>query len=298
MRMESSTDCDRLEYHDPGEYERGLSGLGEHGPADTGTYDEGAHYQGTDEQDDVWYRDADSYWRRRFFVLAGGLAIVGGITWGLSALAGPARPVRAGGAPHASLAVRGRLPSVALDAPAGSRASSSASMAASPATSSSPRPSPATSASSGSAAPMTTSAPSEGSSRSWAVTCPPSAIVLSLFTTQAQYGPGQQPQFEVYAVSTAPGSCTLAWGVSLVRVVVTRHGQVLWDSSACPAGAHAARAMLFTQGVPQVAALSWNRTAGTLGCAGSVPAGTWGTVDAVALADGRSSPVLSFTLER
>jgi hypothetical protein len=296
--MKSSTDRDRLEYHDPGEHDRDLSGLGERGLVDADAYDEGAHYQGTDEQDDVWYRDTDFYWRRRLIVLVGGLAIVGGIAWGLSALAGPAGPVRAAGAPHASLAVRDTLPSAALAAPAGSRASSSASTAASPATSASPRPSPAPSASSGSAASMTTSAPSEGSSPSHAVTCPPSAIVLSLFTAQPRYGPGQQPHFEVYAVSTAPGSCTLAWGISLIRVVVTRDGQVLWDSSACPASANAAKPVLFTQGVPQVAALSWNRTAGTLGCAGSAPAGTWGTVDAVALADGRSSPVLSFILER
>jgi hypothetical protein len=297
MRMKSSTDCDRLEYPDPGEDDRALSGLDECGLADADAYDEGARYQGTDEQDDVWYRDTDSYWRRRFFVLAGGLAIVGGIMWGLSVLVGPARAVHAGGSPHASMAVQDTLPSVALGAPAGSRASSSASTAASPAASS-PRPSPAPSTSSGSAASVTTLAPSRGSSPSRAVTCSPSAIVLSLFTTQAQYGPGQQPQFEVYAVSTAPGSCTLAFGASLVRVVVTRHGQVLWDSSACPASATAARPVRFTQGVPQVAALSWNREAGTPGCAGSVPAGTWGTVDSVALADGRSSPVRSFTLKR
>jgi hypothetical protein len=131
------------------------------------------------------------------------------------------------------------------------------------------------------------------------VACSPSAIVLSLFTTQPQYGPRQQPQFEVYAVSTAPGSCTLAFGASLIRVIVTRQGQVLWDSSACPPRSPtAARPVLFTQGVPQVAAVFWNRKAGTLGCAGSVPAGTWGTVDAVALADGRSSPVRSFTLNQ
>jgi hypothetical protein len=130
------------------------------------------------------------------------------------------------------------------------------------------------------------------------VTCSLSAIVLSLFTTQPQYGPGQQPQFEVYAVSTAPGSCTLTFGASLVRVVVTWRGQVVWDSLACPGSAAAARPVQFTQGVPQVAALYWNRKAGTLGCAGSVPAGTGGIVDAVALAYGRSSPIWSFTVNQ
>jgi hypothetical protein len=123
-------------------------------------------------------------------------------------------------------------------------------------------------------------------------------MVLSLLTPHAQYGPGQQPRFEVYAVSTAPGSCTLAFGPSSVQVVVVRRGQVLWDSSGCLASAPAARPVRFMQGVPQVAVLSWNRKARTSGCAGSVPAGTWGRVDAVALADGKSSPVRSFTLSR
>jgi hypothetical protein len=129
-----------------------------------------------------------------------------------------------------------------------------------------------------------------------AAACTPSAIVLSLFTTQAEYGPGQQPQFEVYAVSTAPGSCRLVFGPTAVRVVVTQHGQVLWDSAACPAGTPAASPVSFTQGVPQVAALSWNRAASTPGCAGSAPAGSSAGVDAVALADGRTSAVRTFTL--
>ena len=102
----------------------------------------------------------------------------------------------------------------------------------------------------------------------------------------------------MYAVSTAPGSCTLAFGPSSVQVVVVRRGQVLWDSSGCLASAPAARPVRFMQGVPQVAVLSWNRKARTSGCAGSVPAGTWGRVDAVALADGKSSRVRSFTLSR
>jgi hypothetical protein len=79
---------------------------------------------------------------------------------------------------------------------------------------------------------------------------------------------------------------------------VVRHGQVLWDSSDCTVSAPTAKPVQFMQGVPQVAVLSWNRKAESPGCAGSVPAGTWGSVDAVALADGKYSPVRSFALSR
>ncbi len=49
--------------------------------------------------------------------------------------------------------------------------------------------------------------------------------------------------------------------------------------------------------MPQVLTITWNRQAAKpSGCAGSLPAGTSGTFDAVAMADGQSSPVRSFKL--
>ena len=123
--------------------------------------------------------------------------------------------------------------------------------------------------------------------------------MLSLFASQPQYGPGQQPKFEVYAVSTARGTCELMYGPAVVRVMVTKQGQVTWDSAACRTQPPAApERVRLAQGVPQVVTVSWNRRASTPGCAGSVPAGATGTFDAVALADGRSSPVRQFKLSR
>ena len=125
--------------------------------------------------------------------------------------------------------------------------------------------------------------------------CAPSDIVLSLFTGQPSYGRGALPEFDVYAVSTSSGACTLSYGLGSVQVVVTRHGRVEWDSAACKlSGASPVR---FTLGVPQVLTITWNRRAGRpSGCAGSLPAGAWGTFDAVALTDGQSSPARSFKL--
>jgi hypothetical protein len=77
--------------------------------------------------------------------------------------------------------------------------------------------------------------------------------------------------------------------------VVTRRGRVVWDSAACKP--QAAAAVRFTLGVPQMLSITWNRQpSGPSGCAGTLPAGASGTFDAVALTDGQSSPVRSFTL--
>ena len=82
-----------------------------------------------------------------------------------------------------------------------------------------------------------------------------------------------------------------------VRVIVTRHGHVVWDSAACkPPPAPTAR---FKLGVPQLLVISWNRAARhPAGCAGALSPGEWGTFDAVAVSGGRSSPVRSFELLR
>ena len=136
-----------------------------------------------------------------------------------------------------------------------------------------------------------------GSATATAGQCSPGGIVLSLFTSQASYGPGKEAQFNVYAVSTAPGACLMAFGPGSVRVIVTRHGQVVWDSAACePAPASPVQ---FQTGVPQLLTITWNRTAARpAGCAGSLPAGAWGTFQAVAMGPGQDSSVRTFTLLR
>jgi hypothetical protein len=217
------------------------------------------------------YQDPDSYWRRRFFILAGGFAILCALTWGLSALLGPAKSMqpRGPGSAHAAGLAQGKGA-----AAYGRRAGS----ATAPGKGAGQR------------------APAPGAADASPGQCQPSRIVLSLLTSQARYGPGQQPQFEVYAVSTGPAPCDLAYGSSVVRVMVTSQGHVVWDSAACDSrGPGPGR---FTPGVPRVVTVSWNGRAGIAGCAGPAGTGTAGAFDAVATADGQSSPVRTFTLVR
>lgn len=119
--------------------------------------------------------------------------------------------------------------------------------------------------------------------------------MLSLSTSRASYGRSASPQFEVYAVSTASSPCTMAYGPGAVHVVVTRNGEVVWDSASC--GAAAATKVQFQLGVPQVVTIRWNRHATTpSGCAGSLPPNASGKFDAVALMAGQASAIHTFTL--
>jgi hypothetical protein len=257
-------------------------------------------------------RDPNAYWRRRFFILGGGIAVVGLCVWLFpGANHATARTTATAKASMAALDHRGTLPSAAYGSPwpgptpkktaepavvatasAKPSASAAAKLSASgdkgkagsgyhPAVSPSPTPSPSAS----------TAAAVKGPR------CAPSDIVLSLFTGQSSYGQGASPKFDVYAVSTSSTACTLSYGAGSVQVVVTRRGRVVWDSAACKPSA--AAAVRFTLGVPQVLSISWNRQAKEpSGCAGTLPAGASGTFDAVALTDGQSSPVRAFTLSR
>jgi hypothetical protein len=234
-------------------------------------------------------RDPDAYWRRRFFILGGGVAVLGLCAW-LFPGGHPAAPRTSATAraSMAALAKRGVLPPAAYGS-AWQSPTAKQTAKASAAAGASHRKTGARAHPGASPSPGPTAAAPSGPP------CTPSDIVLSLFTGQPGYGRGALPEFDVYAVSTSSSACTLGYGPGSVQVVVTRHGRVEWDSAACKLSS--ASPVRFTLGVPQVLKITWNRRAGRpAGCAGSLPAGAWGTFDAVALADGQSSPVRSFKL--
>jgi hypothetical protein len=243
-------------------------------------------------------RDPDAYWRRRFFILGGGAAVIGLCAW-LFPGGHPTAP-RTSAAAQASMAAldhRGELPQAAYGSPWPAptpRQTVTASAVATASAKSADRPKAATRGYP-SASPSPT--PSASTAAVKGPRCSPSDIVLSLFTGQPSYGQGAAPKFDVYAVSTSSAACTLGYGPGSVQVVVTKQGRVVWDSGACKPPASAS--VRFTLGVPQVLSITWNRHAsGPSGCAGTLPAGASGTFDAVALTDGQSSPVRSFTLSR
>ena len=192
---------------------------------------------------------------------------------------------------RASAAAReaqGSLPSAAYGTPYQARPPLSASAT--------PSPSPT-----GSAAATPSPSPSASASAKASAVgkqCPAGSVVLSLFTSQPGYRPAEQPTFNVYAVSTSSAACQLKYGPAAVRVLVTRRGNVVWDSAACKATHQGARTVHLTPGVPQVVTLSWNRKASAQSCTGALPSGQRGTFQVIAQADGHASPVRTFQLLR
>jgi hypothetical protein len=260
--------------------------------ADSGEAGRGRHHDAADDQS--WDTDdGRTYWRRRFLILCGGVAALGVCAWLFPGASQPsAHEVAATRASMAALAKQQALPPAATG-PAWPVPSPSPSPSPSPTLTPTPTASLANAANKKhAAAPVTHSSP--GPTVTPGVPqCAPAHIVLSLFTGQPSYPKGAQPSFSVYAVSTASAACTLTYGAGSVQVVVTRHGQVVWDSSACKPPA--AKAVRFTQGVPQVLTIAWDPAAKSPpGCAGSLPAGNSGTLDAVAMSHGQSSTVRSF----
>jgi len=230
-----------------------------------------------------------AYWRRRFFILVGGLALLALLAWLFPARhSGPAAGVSAAArASMAALQSQDALPPAAYG---------NAWPVPSPKPSATATPKPAAKAS---VKPTTSASPRPTTSASTAgiAPCKPADIVLSLFTGQASYSQDARPQFNVYAVSTAASQCQMAYGAGSVRVIVTRNGEVVWDSTECKPPT--TKTVRFQRGVPQLLTVSWNRRATSpSGCAGSLPAGAWGTFQAVAMITGQTSIVRTFTLLR
>jgi hypothetical protein len=257
--------------------------------------------------------DPEAYWRRRFFILGGGLGAAMILAWVFGS-GGPSPSASGTAAERAAAAARDsrtELPAAAYGT-AWTTAPATPSPSAQPSATTSPTARPSASPSAlpsatqtlgakdgtrGKPAATATATARAAAGQSSGAQCAPGNMVLSLFTSQPGYSPAQKPVFDVYAVSTQTRACTLAFGPSSVRVVVTRHGRVAWDSAACTAHGASARPVSFAQGVPQEVALTWNRKAANAGCSGSLVPGEWGTFQAVATADGHSTPARSFTLK-
>lgn len=242
--------------------------------------------------------DPNAYWRRRCIVLLGALAVLAGLAW-LFTGGGPApsaaRPVAAH-SPAAALRSGDGLPSAAFgSAWPGNEPTLATPVTATP--SATVQPNPSQSRSGASSSPAASASAASPSVAGGGARCAPGDIVLSLFTSKASYGRGAWPQFDVYAVSTDASPCLMTYGAGAVRVVVTWHGRVVWDSAAC--GPPAAKTVQFQLGVPQMLLVRWNRQAAApSGCAGTLSSGASGTFDAVALAAGQSSQVRTFKLLR
>ena len=171
-------------------------------------------------------RDPDAYWRRRFFILGGGIVVVGLCVWLFpGANHAAARTTATAKASTAALDHPGTLPAEAYGSP---WPVPTPKKSATPAVAATPSAATADKRKAGTGyhpAVSPSASPSPSASTAAAVKgprCAPSDIVLSLFTGQSSYSQDESPKFDVYAVSTSSTACTLRYGTGSVQVVVTR----------------------------------------------------------------------------
>jgi hypothetical protein len=218
----------------------------------------------------------DAYWRRRVITLALGLGLLGILAWGLSG--GGDKPGQSNSTSVLPVAALG----TAIPGLLGNRSSTGTSGSADipgvspgPSARISPSASPAASRSSADGAQARSSpSPLAAAAGANGDRCAPGAVVLSLFTDRASYGPDQFPRFQVYAVSTSSGSC--AFDPGQLQVVVLSSGRIVWDSADCNRGG--GRTVELTRGIPAQASVTWNRAITLPGCqvlASSAHAGSY-----------------------
>ena len=125
--------------------------------------------------------------------------------------------------------------------------------------------------------------------------CSPDDVVISLFSSQASYGPGQLPEFSVDVVSTSARTCAFNVGPRFLALVITADGKRVWSSADCVAGRGSLQTDL-ARGVPTAVPLSWDRESSAPGCRVTSRQVTAGSFAAAASDAGLASNSLTFTL--
>jgi hypothetical protein len=248
----------------------------------------------------------DTYWRRRAATLAAGLGVLGLLAWAFSG--GGGKPALA---PHNSPAA-GALSYPSVPASGSGSGSPSASDSASPSAGADAAvPGLASQGTSG--LPSATSSPAGKSAKSAKSTaspraaqvaaatepggrCSPNSVVLSLFSGSRSYPSGQNPQFGVNAVSTAPGTCTFDLSPAQLHLVVISAGRVIWDSADCARGG--TQLSKLTRGIPVQEYFTWNRAITLPGCVTLASSARPGSYQAQARTPAISSGTFSFKLVR
>ena len=231
---------------------------------------------GTSYRDDTDTDQPETYWRRRAITLTGGLVLLGLLAWAFSDGGGkPGHPAAASSpaatTPGAQYQSGPPLqPSASAGASAPADATANASAGADAAVPGLPRagisglPAAAASAATATAKAGAGLAPASSDPAPSGGDCSPGSVVLSLFSTRPSYSAHEFPEFDIYAVSTAPGTCTVNLGPGQLHLTVMSAGRVIWDSSDCSRGGNQDDQL--SRGVPVQTSVTWNRAITLPGC--------------------------------
>jgi hypothetical protein len=258
------------------------------------------------DEDEPYPDQSHTYFRRRAATLAAGLGVLGLLAWAFSSGGGKPAPV-----PDNSPAA-GALSAPAYPGGPASGSGSASDLVSPSAGANAAVPGLARLGTSG--LPSATSSPayrsgkparSAASARAAQAAantargsrCSPASVVLSLFSGSRSYPPGQNPQFAVNAVSTAPGTCTFDLSPAHLHLVVMSAGRVIWDSADC-ARRGGTQLRELARGIPVQEYFTWNRAITLPGCVTLASSARPGSYQAQARTPAISSGTFTFRLVR
>ncbi len=224
----------------------------------------------------------ESYWRRRIFVLAGGLGILGLLAWACSAAGSvPSTPGQAAAMTTSSAAQQAPA---AMTSAAAQRAVPSATPTAARTGPVEAQPAPSERATARAHIPHRPGSP-----------CAPGDVVISLLESQQSYPQPADPRFTIYVVNAGGSTCTFDAGPRSLRLEVKSGPVHEWSPADCAHGSTSDMVRL-RRGVPVVKHLSWNRERSDPGCPSPRASALPGTYTATATDGALSSQTEVFLL--
>ncbi|MCO5968105.1 hypothetical protein [Actinoallomurus soli] len=178
--------------------------------------------------------EADAYWRRRVYVLAGGITAIGLMAWACS---GPdhKKPT----AQVRNAAATTMTPLQVTPTPAVTPAAPSAAAT----------PTVTVTVTAG----VPAAAPRKGDP------CDDADVVVGLTPTKDIYQDKEHPRFRISVVNTGRRACTFDVGAKALRLRITSGSDPVWSSDRC-ADRPASEPRLLRRGVPYIADVDWDRT--------------------------------------
>lgn len=175
------------------------------------------------------YSDPEAYWRRRVYVLAGGIALIGLVAWACS------------GPDHKRSTAQVRNAAATMS-PTAVRAPSGAGAAPTPTATVTVTATP-------------TAAPGDQRAGD---RCDASDVVVGLTPTGTVFTGRRHPRFGLSVVNTGRRTCAFDVGPKSLLIRISSGADRVWSSARCVSGAGPNLQML-RRGVPYLATLDWDR---------------------------------------
>jgi hypothetical protein len=170
--------------------------------------------------------ETDAYWRRRVYVLAGGIAIIGLMAWACSdsghrRSTAQVRNAAAAASPAASASIAGPAPTATVTVTA-------------------------------------TPAATLVAKRRSGDRCDDGAVVVRLTPASTVYQGKEYPRFGLSVVNTGRRTCTFDVGPKALEIRIASGTDLVWASAQCASGAGSS-VQLLQRGVPYLATVDWDR---------------------------------------